>query len=214
MRRRTRLTGRPARAPEPGGKAGPSAGGGRGQLLRRPTDSSPCPASFHVGGNCARHLTGRPTKSPHDCRCDRSGRDDRRRRRHRRHLPALRARDRHLLRGDASPHKTRASYRWSADVSVYVAPGERGRGVGRLLYGELLPLVRGLGYVSVFAGITLPNDASVGFHEAFGLTPVGVYRNVGFKHNKWRDVGWWQLTFTDPPDQPAEPRPWTPPDLT
>ena len=114
----------------------------------------------------------------------------------------------------ASPHKGRVSYRWSADVSVYVAPGERGAGVGRLLYSELLSLVRDLGYVSVFAGITLPNDASVGFHEAFGLTPVGVYRNVGFKHNKWRDVGWWQLTFTDPPDQPAEPKPWAPPDLT
>ena len=113
----------------------------------------------------------------------------------------------------ASPHKTRASYRWSADVSVYVAPDERGHGVGRLLYGELLPLVRSLGYVSVFAGIALPNEASVGFHEAFGLTPVGVYRNVGFKHNKWRDVGWWQLTFADPPDQPAEPKPWVPPDV-
>lgn len=113
----------------------------------------------------------------------------------------------------ASLHKTRASYRWSADVSVYVAPSERGHGVGRLLYGELLPLVRSLGYVSVFAGIALPNDASVGLHEAFGLTPVGVYRNVGFKHHKWRDVGWWQLTFADPPDQPAEPKPWVPPNV-
>jgi L-amino acid N-acyltransferase YncA len=113
----------------------------------------------------------------------------------------------------ASRHHARASYRWSADVSVYVAPSERGRGVGRLLYNELLPLVRALGYVSVFAGVTLPNDASVGFHEAFGLTPVGVYRNAGFKHSAWRDVGWWQLTFTDPPGQPAEPRAWAPPDV-
>jgi L-amino acid N-acyltransferase YncA len=114
----------------------------------------------------------------------------------------------------ASRHAARASYRWAADVSVYLAPGERGRGVGRLLYSELLPLVQSLGYVSVFAGISLPNEASVGFHEAFGLTPVGVYRTVGFKHNAWWDVGWWQLTFTDPPDQPAEPTPWVPPDLT
>jgi L-amino acid N-acyltransferase YncA len=114
----------------------------------------------------------------------------------------------------ASRHHARASYRWSADVSVYVSPSERGRGVGRLLYGELLPLVRALGYISVFAGISLPNDASVGIHEAFGLTPVGVYRNVGFKHNAWRDVGWWQLTFTDPPDQPPEPTPWQSPDVS
>ena len=114
----------------------------------------------------------------------------------------------------ASRHAARASYRWAADISVYIVPSERGHGVGRLLYGELLPLVRDLGYVSVFAGITVPNDASVGFHEAFGLTPVGVYRTVGFKHNKWRDVGGWQLTFTDPPDRPAEPKPWVPPDAS
>jgi L-amino acid N-acyltransferase YncA len=113
----------------------------------------------------------------------------------------------------ASPHRTRAAYRWSADVSVYVAPSERGRGVGRLLYGELLPLVRSLGYVSLFAGIALPNAASVAFHEAFGFTPVGIYRNVGFKQNAWQDVGWWQLTTTNPPDQPPEPRAWVPPDI-
>jgi phosphinothricin acetyltransferase len=114
----------------------------------------------------------------------------------------------------ASRHAARASYRWSADVSVYLPPSERGRGVGRLLYSELLPVVRSLQYVSVFAGIALPNDASVGIHEAFGFTPVGVYRNVGFKHNEWRDVGWWQLTFADPPVTPAEPRAWEPPDPT
>ena len=114
----------------------------------------------------------------------------------------------------AGRHHARASYRWSADVSVYLGPSELGRGVGRQLYSELLPLVRALGYVNVFAGITLPNAASVGFHEAFGLTPVGVYRTVGFKRNAWRDVGWWQLTFTDPPAKPAEPRPWVPPDAS
>jgi L-amino acid N-acyltransferase YncA len=105
-------------------------------------------------------------------------------------------------------HRERAAYRWCADSSVYVDPAHHGRGVGRLLYARLVAEVRDLGYVNLFAGIALPNDASVGLHEAAGFTPVGVYRDVGFKHGSWRDVGWWQLSLADPPASPAEPREW------
>jgi phosphinothricin acetyltransferase len=110
----------------------------------------------------------------------------------------------------AGVHRTRAAYRWSADVSVYLASDARGRGVGRALYERLIPEVRALGYVCAFAGITLPNPASVGLHEAVGFTPVGVFRNVGYKFGAWRDVGWWQLRLCDPPAAPAEPREWHP----
>ena len=112
----------------------------------------------------------------------------------------------------ASKHRTRAAYRWSVDVSVYLAAQARGRGIGRALYARLLPEVRALGYVSAFAGITLPNPASVGLHEAMGFTPVGVYPDVGFKHGRWRDVGWWRLRLQEPPAQPDEPREWHPDD--
>ena len=47
-------------------------------------------------------------------------------------------------------------------------------------------------YHAAFAGIALPNDASIGLHEAMGFTPVGIYRQVGWKMGGWRDVGWWQ----------------------
>jgi L-amino acid N-acyltransferase YncA len=49
----------------------------------------------------------------------------------------------------------------------------------------------------------------VGLHEAVGFTPVGVYRNVGYKQGAWRDVGWWQLALCDPPPEPAEPLEWS-----
>jgi L-amino acid N-acyltransferase YncA len=111
----------------------------------------------------------------------------------------------------ASAHKPRAAYRWSADVSIYLDVAHRGQGMGRALYQRLIAEVRGLGYVSVFAGVTLPNPASVGLHEAIGFRPVGVFRQVGFKHGAWRDVGWWHLPLGDPPARPAEPRPWQPP---
>lgn len=109
----------------------------------------------------------------------------------------------------ASQHRARPAYRWSVEVSVYLVPSEGGKGIGRALYGMLLREVRDLGYVSVFAGITLPNEPSVRLHEAMGFTLVGVIRQVGFKHHRWHDVGWWQRTLPVPPVMPREPSPWS-----
>lgn len=112
----------------------------------------------------------------------------------------------------ASAHRARAAYRWGADVSVYLEDAERGRGTGKALYGELLPVLRDLGYLGAYAGIALPNPASVALHESMGFTLVGVYRNVGYKLGGWHDVGWWQLALADPlPEAPAEPREWDAP---
>lgn len=111
----------------------------------------------------------------------------------------------------ASRHRARPAYRWSVEVSVYLASTEAGRGTGRTLYDRLLREVRDLGYVSAFAGITLPNDRSVRLHEAAGFVPVGVFRSVGFKHGRWHDVGWWQRPLTGLPATPREPVPWVEP---
>lgn len=93
----------------------------------------------------------------------------------------------------ACPHRARAAYRWSADVSAYVASGSRRAGAGRALYAELLGRLSAQGFHVACAGITLPNEASVALHESFGFEPVGVYREIGWKAGAWRDVGWWQL---------------------
>ena len=90
-----------------------------------------------------------------------------------------------------SPHRARAAYASSCDVAVYVAPASARQGIGRALYAALLPLL-GRKYHAAFAGIALPNAASIGLHEAIGFTPVGIYREVGWKMGGWRDVGWWQ----------------------
>jgi len=91
-----------------------------------------------------------------------------------------------------SPHRERAAYASSCDVAVYVDPAHARQGVGRALYGALLPLLAQKGSHAAFAGIALPNEASIGLHEAMGFTPVGIYREVGWKLGGWRDVGWWQ----------------------
>lgn len=92
----------------------------------------------------------------------------------------------------ASEHRTRAAYRTSIDVAVYVAPGTQRRGVARGLYARLLPAAASMGYHAAFAGIAMPNEASVRLHEAMGFELVGIYREVGRKFDAWHDVGWWQ----------------------
>jgi L-amino acid N-acyltransferase YncA len=106
----------------------------------------------------------------------------------------------------ASRHRERAAYRWSVDVSVYVTAGRRREGVARGLYTPLLGILEDLGYYSAFAGIALPNAASVGFHESMGFRPIGIYRKVGYKLGAWHDVGWWQRALREYGPEPRPPR--------
>ena len=103
--------------------------------------------------------------------------------------------------------RDRAAYRWAVEVTAYMATGHRRRGVGRALYTSLFAMLRQQGYFKAFAGITLPNEASVGLHEAMGFQPVGVYQGVGYKIGRWLDVGWWQLSLQPETDDPPWPRP-------
>jgi len=104
------------------------------------------------------------------------------------------------------PHRERPAYRWSTEVSVYIDERARRRGVGRALYGVLLPRLAERNFCQALAGVTLPNDASVALHEACGFTPVGIYRGIGWKAGAWRDVGWWQKRLRPDDGAPAELR--------
>jgi len=105
----------------------------------------------------------------------------------------------------ASGHRERVAYQWSVDVSVYVHPRAHRSGVGRALYTSLVRLLALQGFYNAYAGITLPNAASVGLHEAIGFRPVGIYRQVGFKLGAWHDVGWWSLALQPAAGPPAPP---------
>lgn len=108
----------------------------------------------------------------------------------------------------ASAHKERPAYRWSVDVTVYVAENARGRGIGSRLYGVLVPTLRLQGFRAAFAGIALPNSGSVALHEAIGFEPIGLYEDVGFKLGQWRSVRWWRLGLSDDAGAPTEPTPF------
>lgn len=92
----------------------------------------------------------------------------------------------------ASQHRTRSAYRWSVDVTVYIAEDARRSGVGSALYARLFAELVERGFHAAFAGIALPNSGSVALHERMGFEPLGVYREVGSKFGRWHDVGWWQ----------------------
>ncbi|OIQ92363.1 phosphinothricin N-acetyltransferase [mine drainage metagenome] len=104
------------------------------------------------------------------------------------------------------PFKTRAAYRWACEVSIYLETGRRRTGAGRALYEALFSRLADRGFRTVVAGMTLPNEASVGLHTAMGFEAVGTYRRIGWKHDAWHDVTWMQRTILDGPNPPAETR--------
>ncbi|HET8955731.1 MAG TPA: GNAT family N-acetyltransferase [Solirubrobacterales bacterium] len=107
----------------------------------------------------------------------------------------------------ANAFNERPAYRWSASVSVYLAEGARGEGLGRALYEALFERLRERGFRMACAGITLPNQASVGLHESLGFEQTGINREIGWKHGAWHDVGWYQLELAPAGEgPPPEPR--------
>ncbi len=104
------------------------------------------------------------------------------------------------------PWKTRTSYQWSSEVSVYVKQGMQGRGVGRKLYESLFAGLKKRGFRTLIAGITLPNDPSVRLHESMGMTHAATFHKIGFKHGAWRDTGYWELHWDgdEPPSGPTQ----------
>ncbi len=93
----------------------------------------------------------------------------------------------------ASKWKGRCAYRFSVESTVYLHRGHTGRGIGRALYGRLLEEIRARRMHAVIGGIALPNAASIALHERLGFRKVAHFEQVGYKQDRWVDVGYWQL---------------------
>lgn len=88
--------------------------------------------------------------------------------------------------------KSRAAYRFSVESSIYLDINSKGKGIGKKLYEEILELAKGYDIHTIIAGITIPNEASIGIHEKLGFKKVAHFEEVGYKEGKWLDVGYWQ----------------------
>jgi len=100
-----------------------------------------------------------------------------------------------------SQHRERAAYRWSVEVSAYVGRDHHRQGIGRALYSALFAELAGKGFCNAFAGITLPNEASVKLHTSMGFQPIGTFRSIGWKFGRWHDVAWFQRKLRDTPGE-------------
>ena len=91
--------------------------------------------------------------------------------------------------------RPRSAYRYSVETTIYLERGYEGRGIGKTLYSKLLPILRERGMHVAIGGVALPNEASVALHEKLGFEKVATFRQVGFKHDRWVDVAYWQLVL-------------------
>lgn len=98
----------------------------------------------------------------------------------------------------ASAHRSRAAYQWTRELSVYIHPDFRKKHIAQALYTAMIEVLKMQGYCNILAGITMPNEASLKFHQQFGFKPLGIYEKVGFKFGKWQDTHWLQLFIGDP----------------
>lgn len=105
--------------------------------------------------------------------------------------------------------RKRAAYRWAVELSVYVDRNYHGEGLGYALYDALLSTLTEQGYGSGYGVVTLPNPASVAFHERFGFDRVALLPNVGYKLGEWHDVAWFERELRDHRDEPSEPTPFS-----
>ncbi len=96
----------------------------------------------------------------------------------------------------SSAFRPRPAYAWTRETSVYLAPDASGRGLGTLVYSDLLARLRADGMHLAVAVIAVPNPASIALHEKLGYELVGTVREVGRKFDRWIDTSWYQLRLT------------------
>ncbi|NML06932.1 GNAT family N-acetyltransferase [Sphingomonas sp. G-3-2-10] len=106
----------------------------------------------------------------------------------------------------ATRFRDRPAYKYVVETSIYLTEASSGSGVGRLLYKALIDTLRAQGFVHAIGAIALPNDRSIRLHEGVGFQRGGVYREVGYKHGQWIDVGIWQCELNEPQTPPLEPK--------
>lgn len=96
---------------------------------------------------------------------------------------------------NAGVWKSRSAYRFTVEVTVYLAESSLGMGLGSSLYKRLFQELRTRGVHTAIGVIALPNAASIALHEKFGMEKVAHFSEVGFKMGRWIDVGYWQVMF-------------------
>ncbi|AXR79752.1 GNAT family N-acetyltransferase [Natrarchaeobaculum sulfurireducens] len=99
--------------------------------------------------------------------------------------------------------RKRQAYQWVVELSVYVAEAARGLGVGRTLYESLFAILERQGVRDAYAVTTLPNPATVRFHERLDFERLVEFPAMGYTDGDWHDVAWWRRRLGEKGDEPA-----------
>jgi phosphinothricin acetyltransferase len=103
----------------------------------------------------------------------------------------------------ASGHRERAAYQWSVESSIYMNDRFQQKGIASILYETLFRILAFQNCRNVYAGITLPNEKSIRFHEKMGFKKIADYKNIGFKSGHWHTVSWYELQLNDDDEAPG-----------
>jgi len=101
------------------------------------------------------------------------------------------------------PFRAWAAYKYSVENSIYVAAGQRGKGIGKLLLAPLIKAAAELDLHTIIAGIDATNEVSIKLHRSFGFKEVANFKQVGYKFGRWLDLTFMQLLL-ETPEKPVE----------
>lgn len=93
----------------------------------------------------------------------------------------------------ASKWKSRAAYRHSVELSIYLSKNNLGKGIGKKLYEKIIAELKKTDVHAVIGGMSLPNERSKKLHESLGFKKIAEFKETGYKFQKWIDVGYWEL---------------------
>jgi len=102
----------------------------------------------------------------------------------------------------AHRHQSRAAYRFSAELSVYLRPHYTNLGIGSAMCRLIIDLLKLQKVQTVYSAVSLPNEPSCAMHEALGFHTAGQWRNTGRKQGRWIDILWYELAIGNYPETP------------
>lgn len=105
----------------------------------------------------------------------------------------------------AHQFKERKAFQWVCETSIYIKNGCIQKGIGAMLYAELLPAVKKQGYLKAYAILGCPNEGSERFHQKMGFSLVATLPDTGYKHGSWHDTKYYALELSEISDSMPEP---------
>ncbi|MCW3124362.1 MAG: phosphinothricin acetyltransferase [Bacteroidetes bacterium] len=106
-----------------------------------------------------------------------------------------------------SMHRFKTAYQWSVESTIYISEAYQNKGLGSILYSCLFDILRLQGFINVYAGVSVPRGQSDKFHHRFGFKELCVFEKIGYKHDQWHDLKWFEYGLSNHIDDPSAPVP-------